>query len=86
VKVDEDQPTSSHGQEVEETKIAEGSRDPGATSTQLKYPLIAKRVGPRKKVKASKFSIDSITLTEGDLHDIDETVLDVTSEVLQDFM
>jgi len=30
--------------------------------------------------------IDLITLTEGDLHDIGETVHDVTSEALQEFM
>ena len=40
----------------------------------------------RKKVKALKFSIDPITLTEGDLYDIGETVRDVTNEALQDFI
>jgi len=44
------------------------------------------RSGPRKKVRASKLAIDLITLTEGDLHDICETVYDVTNEVLQEFM
>lgn len=39
-----------------------------------------------KKVKVSKLSIDSITLTKGDLHDIDEMVCDVTNDFLQDFM
>lgn len=73
-------------QEAEETKTIEGSADPGTASTQLKNPHITERVGPRKKVKASKLSIESITLTEGDLHDIDETVYDVTNEALQEFM
>jgi len=36
-------------------------------------------------MKASKTSFDPITLTEGDLHDIDETVRDVTAEALQKF-
>ncbi len=43
------------------------------------------QVGPRKKTKASKTSLDPITLTEGDLHDIGETVRDVTAEALQQF-
>jgi len=34
----------------------------------------------------SKLSIDLITLTEGDPHDIGEAVHDVTNEALQDFM
>jgi len=55
-------------------------------STQLKRPHTVERVGPRKKVKASKLAIDLITLTEGDLHDIGETIRDVTKEALQDFM
>jgi len=33
-----------------------------------------------------KFSIDSTTLTEADVHDNGEMVPDVTSEALQDFM
>lgn len=47
---------------------------------------MVERIGPRKKVKESKFAIDPITLTEGDLHDISETVRDVTNKALQDFM
>lgn len=39
----------------------------------------------RKKTKASKMSFDAIILTEGDLHDIKETVRDVTVEALQQF-
>ena len=31
-------------------------------------------------------AIDPITLTEGDLHEIGETVCDVIGEVLQEFM
>ena len=40
----------------------------------------------QKNVKASKLSIDPITLTKGDLHDINEMMRDVTNEALQDFM
>ena len=60
--------------------------DPWTASTQLKCQHPAERVGSRKKVKASKFSIDMITLIEGDLHDIDKTVHDATNKALQDFM
>ena len=60
--------------------------DPTTMSTQLKWPHIVERAGPRKKVKASKLAIDPLTLTKGDLHDIGETVRDVTSEGLQEFM
>jgi len=84
--MDEDQATSSQGQEVEEVETTEGSMDPGTTSTQLKRPHMEKRTRPRKKVKALKLAIDPITLIEGDLHDIGETVRDVTDEALQQFM
>ena len=85
VQAEEGQATSS-GQEAEDTEMAEGSTDPGTTYTQLKRLRIVERLDPRKKVKASKLAIDPITLTKGDLHDIDEIVRDVTSEVLQEFM
>jgi len=55
-------------------------------STQLKCQHPAEQAGSHKKVKASTFSIDPITLTKGDLHDISETVHDVTSDALQNFM
>ncbi len=74
---------TSSGQEVEEIETTEGSVDPGAASTQLKCQRIVQRSGPWKKVKGSKLAIDLITLTEGDLHDIGETVRDVTSDTLQ---
>lgn len=76
----------SPGQEAEDTKLVEESVDAGTNSTQLKWPHIAERMGPRKKVKASKPAIDPITLIQCDLHDIGEMVQDVTSEVLQYFM
>ena len=73
----------SIGQEAEDT---EEGIDPGTTSTQLKGPRITERLGPRKKVKVSKLTIDPITLTEGDLYDIDDTVREVTKEALQEAM
>lgn len=82
---DEGQAMSS-GYELEEPETTEGSVDLGASSTQLKWPPIVERSGPRKNVKASKLAIDLITLTKGDLYDISETVHDVTNEVLQEFM
>lgn len=85
-KADEDQATSSQGQEAEDVETAAGSVDTGTSSTQLKHPHVAERTAPRKKVKASKLDIDLITLTEGDLHDIGETVCDVTNEALQEFI
>lgn len=54
--------------------------------TQLKFQHPIEQAGSRKKVKASKLSIDPITLNEGDLNDIGETVRDVTNEPLQNFM
>lgn len=81
-KVHEGQKLPSHGQEVEE----EGGTDPQTVSTQLKRQHSTKLIGPQKKVKALKLSIDPITLTKGNLHDIGETVCNVTSEALQNLM
>ena len=58
----------------------------GTTSTQLKRPRVTERLGPWKKVKASKLAIDPITLTKGDLYDIGDTVHEVTKEALQEAM
>jgi len=85
VQVEEGQVVST-GQEAEDTDLAEESADQGTTSTQLKRSCVEEISGPRKKVKTSKLAIDPITLTEGDLHDISNTVCNVTSEVLQDLM
>ena len=86
MKVGEGQAMPSQGQEVEEAETTKGSADLGTTSKQLKRPHTIEQAGSRKKVKALKLAIDPITLTEGDLHDIGETVRDVTNEALQDFM
>ena len=76
----------SQGQKIEEEKTEEGGADPRTTSTQLKRQHPTERAGSRKKVKALKLSIDLISLTEGNLHDIGEIVCDVTNEALQDFI
>lgn len=68
--------------EIEEE---EGGANPQTTSTQLKCQHLSERIGSCKKVKASKMFIYQITLTEGDLHDIGETMRDVTTEALQNF-
>lgn len=59
--------------------------DPQETSTCIKHPRELEKRGSRKKSKATKTSLDPITLTEGDLHDIGDTVIDVTMEALQQF-
>lgn len=43
------------------------------------------KVGPQKKLKASKMSLDPITLMEGDLNDISDTVRDSIAELLEQF-
>lgn len=84
--MDEGQETPSQGQADEEVETKEGGVDPQIVSTQLKHQHLTDQAGLRKKVKASKLSIDLITLTEADLHYISETVHDVTNETLQYFM
>lgn len=77
---------SSQGKEAEEEETIEGSTDPRTESTQLRHPHTAERAVLRKKVKALKLAMDPITLIEGDIHDIGETVHDVTNDALHDFM
>lgn len=43
-------------------------------------------MGPQKKSKVAKTSFDPITLTKVSLHDIGETVREVTAEALQQFV
>jgi len=70
---------------VEETDehIEQHGVDPHTTSDHIKHPREQEKVGSRKKYKANKVSLDPITLTEGDLHDIGDMVQDVTAEELQ---
>jgi len=55
------------------------------TSTQLKHQQPQEKAVSRKKTKASKTSLDPMTLTEGDFHDIRVAVRDVITEALQQF-
>ena len=55
------------------------------TSAHLKRPREQEKGGLRKKSKATKTSLDPITLTEGNLHEIGDMVRDVTAEALQQF-
>jgi len=48
--------------------------DPQVTSTHIKHLREQEKGGSRKKSKAPKTSLDSITLIERDLHDIGDTV------------
>lgn len=48
----------------------------------IKHPRGQEKVGLQKKFKANKMSMDSNTLTEGDLNDIGDKVLDATVELL----
>ena len=52
-------------------------------SIRIKRPRELEKGGPKKKSKAPKTLLDPITLTEGDLHDIDDIVRDATMEALQ---
>lgn len=49
----------------------------------IKFPREQEKRGSRNKSKATKTSLDPITLTEGDLDDIGDTVQNVTAEALQ---
>jgi len=73
----------SSEQQAREVDREEDHADPSTTSTQLKRPHDPKKLGPRKKGKATKTSDDLITLTEGDLLDLSKTIREVIEDVLQ---
>lgn len=73
--------TTGHGIE----DIAKGT-DRCMTSAQFKWPHGTKRAGPQKNTKASKLDNEPITLTEGDLYYIGDTVCEVTRVALQEAM
>lgn len=50
--------------------------------THIKHPRQLEKEWPRKKSKVTKASLDPITSIEGNLHDIGDTVTDVTTEAL----
>lgn len=68
-----------------EWEIEKHYMDPQETSTRIKCPREMAKGGPRKKSKVTKTSLDPITLIEGNLHDISDTLRDVTVEAIQKF-
>jgi len=74
----------THGLEADETETPKEGADLQTMTTQLNYQCLTEQAGPRKKRKASKLSINPITLTKGDLYDIDETMHNATFEVLEE--
>lgn len=76
----------STGQGAEDINLADDRANLKTTSQWLKCLRVPEKQIPRKKVKASKESIDLITLTECDLFDIGETVRNVTKDALQEVM
>jgi len=71
-------------QEVEDINL-EGQHVGLQTNSQkLKCLHVPEKPIPKMKMKASKTSIDPITLTEGDLFDNGETVHNVTKDVLEE--
>jgi len=60
--------------------------DPSTTSTHLKWSRMTEQTGSWKKSKAYKLDGEPITLTDCDLCDINDTVHEVTREVLQEAM
>lgn len=71
-------------QQTGEVDKTEEQMDPSSTSTQLKRSCGPEKVAPRKKVKATKTSVDLIMLTEGDLLDIREMIRKVMKVELQE--
>jgi len=49
----------------------------------IRCPREMEKGWPTKKSKVTKTSLDPITLTKGNLHDIGDIVRDVTAEALQ---
>jgi len=70
------------GQQTGEGDRIEERVNLGSASTQLKQPCGPKKIAPWKKGKATKMFVDLITLTEGDLLDINETIREVANDVL----
>lgn len=59
--------------------------DPQEMSDYIKHLRELEKGGSIKKSKATKTSLDPITLTEGDLYDIGDTIMDVTAKALKQF-
>jgi len=78
---------SEKGTRLPSPKIEEETEqydvDAQETSSHFKHPMEQEKGGSRKKSKATKTSLDPITLTEGEFHDIGDTMRGVITEVLQ---
>lgn len=71
--------------EAEEQQSKQGDGDQESTPFRIKCIWEQENEGSQKKSKASKSSLDPITLTEGELDDIIDKVRDATTELLQQF-
>ena len=68
--------------ETKEEETTQHDADPQDSFACIKCLREMENGRSRKKSKVTKTALDPITLTEGDLHDIGDTVRDVTPEVL----
>lgn len=73
----------SLGQQTGELDREEDHVDPSTTSTQINRLHDPEKTTPKNKGKATKTSVDPITLTEGDLLDIRKTIWEVAEGALQ---
>lgn len=71
--------------ETEEEDTKQHDTDPQETSTCINHPRELEKGGSKKISNTIKAFLDLITLIGGNLHDISDTVEDVTAEVLQQF-
>jgi len=71
--------------EEEDEKMEQGGVNLEMTPFHTKWTRDLEKVGPWKKSKASKMSLDPIILIEGDLNDIGDTMRDAIVELLQQF-
>ncbi len=78
-------PPSPETEEETNKQTEQHDADPQAMFAHIKHPREKEKAGSRKKSKATKTLLDPITLIEGDLHDIGDTMRDVTMEALQQF-
>jgi len=82
---DKSQKSPSPEVEEEDEQMEQGGMDPKMTPLPTKHNRDPEKVGPWKKSKASKTSLDPITLMEGPLNDIGDKVKDATVKLLQQF-
>ena len=70
---------------IKEEETEQHDTDPQEMFTHIKCRRELEKGGSRKQSKVTKTSLDPITLTEGDLHDISDIVKDANVEALQQF-